>query len=80
MSNDFLQVNRIHRECNINLSLLNWNLPKKILEEGMAIHSSILSWRIPWTEDPSGLMSMGSQSQTQLKQLSKHAEEILRTL
>ena len=31
------------------------------LEEGMAIHSSILSWRIPWTVEPGGLQSMGSQ-------------------
>ena len=31
------------------------------LEEEMATHSSILAWRIPWTEDPSGLQSMGSQ-------------------
>ena len=31
------------------------------LEEGMATHSSILAWRIPWTEEPSGLQSMGSQ-------------------
>ena len=31
------------------------------LEEGMATHSSILAWRIPWTEDPGGLQSMGSQ-------------------
>ena len=30
------------------------------LEEGMATHSSILAWRIPWTEEPSGLQSMGS--------------------
>ena len=36
------------------------------LEEGMATHSSILAWRIPWTEEPGGLQSMGSQSQTQL--------------
>ena len=28
-------------------------------EEGMATHSSILSWRIPWTEEPGGLQSMG---------------------
>ena len=32
----------------------------------MAIHSSILAWRIPWTEDPGGLQSTGSQSQTRL--------------
>ena len=31
------------------------------LEKGMATHSSILTWRIPWTEEPGGLQSMGSQ-------------------
>ena len=31
------------------------------LEKGMATHSSILVWTIPWTEEPSGLQSMGSQ-------------------
>ena len=31
------------------------------LEEGMATHSSILAWRIPWTEEPGGLQSIGSQ-------------------
>ena len=30
------------------------------LEEGMATHSSMLAWRIPWTEEPRGLYSMGS--------------------
>ena len=30
-------------------------------EEGMATHSSILAWRIPWTEEPGGLQSRGSQ-------------------
>ena len=39
----------------------------------MATHSSIPAWRIPWTEEPGGLQSMGSQSRTQLKQLSMHA-------
>ena len=35
------------------------------LEKGMATHSSILVWRIPWTEEPGRLQSMGSQkSQT----------------
>ena len=37
---------------------LGWEDP---LEEGMAIHSSILTWRIPWTEEPGGLESIGSQ-------------------
>ena len=32
------------------------------LEEGMDTHSSILAWRIPWTQEPGGLQSMGSQS------------------
>ena len=31
------------------------------LEKGMVTHSSILDWRIPWTEEPGGLQSMGSQ-------------------
>jgi len=32
------------------------------LENEMATHSSILAWRIPWTEEPGGLQSMGSKS------------------
>ena len=31
------------------------------LKKGMAIHSSIIVWRIPWTEEPGGLQSVGSQ-------------------
>ena len=31
------------------------------LEKGMATHSSILAWRIPWTQETGGLQSMGSQ-------------------
>ena len=34
---------------------------KDPLEKGITIHSSILAWRIPWTEEPGGLQSMGSQ-------------------
>ena len=37
---------------------LNWEDP---LEKEMATHSNILYWRITWTEEPSGLQSMGSQ-------------------
>ena len=36
------------------------------LEKGMATHSSILAWRIPWTEEPGGLQFMGLQNRTQL--------------
>jgi len=32
------------------------------LEKGMATHCSILAWRIPWTEEPGGLQSMGWQT------------------
>ena len=39
-------------------SILGWEDP---LEEEMASHSRILAWRIPWTEDPGKLQSMGSQ-------------------
>ena len=34
---------------------------KDPLEKGMATHPSVLAWRIPWTEEPGGLQSMGSQ-------------------
>ena len=37
---------------------LGWEDP---LAKGMATHSSILAWRIPWTEEPGRLQSMGSQ-------------------
>ena len=37
---------------------LGWEDP---LENGMATHSSILAWRIPWADEPGGLQSMGSQ-------------------
>ena len=37
---------------------LDWEGP---LEEEMAMHSSTLTWRIPWTEEPGGLQFMGSQ-------------------
>ena len=40
------------------VSSLGWEDP---LEKGMATHSSILAWRIPWTEESGGLQSMGSQ-------------------
>ena len=32
-----------------------------LLEKGMATHSSIIAWRVPWTEEPGGLQSMGLQ-------------------
>ena len=44
-----------------------------LLEEGMATHSSILAWRIPWTEESGRVTVHGiTQSRTQLNQLSIH--------
>ena len=40
------------------VQFLGWEDP---LEKGMATHSSTLAWKIPWTEEPGGLQSMGSQ-------------------
>ena len=40
------------------VQFLGWEYP---LEKGMATHSSILAWRIPWTEDPGRLQPMGLQ-------------------
>ena len=37
------------------------SLSQEDLEEGTATHSSLLAWRIPWTEEPGGLQSMGAQ-------------------
>ena len=42
----------------MQVQFLSWEDP---LEEGMASHSSILAWEIPWTEEPGGLLSTGSQ-------------------
>ena len=46
---------------------LGWEEP---LEEGMATHSNILAWRIPWTEEP------GAKRWTPLKQLSTHTGSV----
>ena len=48
---------------------LGWEDP---LEKGKANHSSILAWRIPWTEEPGRLQSMGLQSWTQLSKFHFH--------
>ena len=45
---------------------LGWEDP---LEKETATHSSILAWKIPWTEEPGGLQSMGSQESDTTEQL-----------
>ena len=59
---------------NLNMAQMVKNLPamqetqvqsldgEEPLEKGMASHSSILAWKVPWTEEPSGLQSMELQS------------------
>ena len=44
------------------------------LEEGMETHSSILAWRIPWTEEPGGLQSLGSQESYMTEYTRKHTQ------
>ena len=46
---------------------LGWEDP---LEKGMATHSSILAWKIPWKEEPGGLQSVGSQGVGHTEQMS----------
>ena len=42
------------------------------LEKGMATHSSILAWKIPWTEEPGGIQSMGSPDSDTIYRLNHH--------
>ena len=42
------------------------------LEEEMATHSSILAWRIPWTEEPGGLQSMGHKDSDMTERLTQY--------
>ena len=44
---------------------LGWDDP---LEKGMAIHSSMLTWRIVWTEEPGGLQSTGLQKESDMNE------------
>ena len=51
---------------------LGWEDP---LEKEMAIHSSILAWKISWTEEPGGLQSMASQELDTTERLNHHHSE-----
>ena len=55
----WLRWKRIHLQCR-RPRFNPWGREDP-LEQGMATHSSVLTWRIPWTEEPGGLQSMGSQ-------------------
>ena len=60
-------------EGRTRLSNLTFTFHFHALKKEMAIHSSVLAWRIPGTGEPGRLPSMGSQSQTRLKRLSSLA-------
>ena len=49
------------------------------LEKEMATHSSILTWRIPWTEEPGGLLLMGSQT-VRHKWVTKQHADVMKVL
>ena len=62
------------------LSYFTLTVHSHTLEKEMAIHSSILAWRIPRTEEPGWLQSMGSQRgkrDSATKQQQQHCEEVL---
>ena len=52
------RIKRLPAMRETGVQSLGWEDP---LEKEMATHSSILAWRIPWTEEPGGLQSTGSQ-------------------
>ena len=67
LSSIFVQSKRLENKKiyspTFNLESLGWEDP---LEKEVATHASVLAWEIPWTEEPGGLQSTGSQkSQTQ---------------
>ena len=62
-------VENLHAVQETRVQSPGWEDP---LEKGMATYSSILAWRIPWTEKPGGLQSVRLQSDT-TERLSTHA-------
>ena len=66
MLTDFLRPSLVTQMVNKDLPAIKDTQVQSLgqedlLEKGMATHSSILAWRSPWTEEPGGLQSMGSQ-------------------
>ena len=69
-------VKRLPTTWETQVRSLGWEDP---LQKEMATHSSILAWRIPWTEEPGGLESMGSQTVRHSEQLSIQPEQWITT-
>ena len=53
---------------------LGWDDPS---ENRVATHSSIVAWRIPWTEEPGGLQSMGSRKQSDVTEQLTHTHPLI---
>ena len=51
-------TSNVRAQLETRVKSLGWEDP---LRKGMATHSSVRAWRIPWTEEPGGLQSMGSE-------------------
>ena len=60
----FLICGSAGKESTCNVRDLGWEDP---LEKGLATHSSIVAWRIPWTEEPGRLQSMGFKELDKMK-------------
>ena len=66
VSKSWTQMSKYHilekRQCMLENWFINHRRPKKfdLFDKAMATHSSTLAWKIPWTEGPGGLQSMGS--------------------
>ena len=59
----------MQKTLEMRVQSLCWEDP---LQEGMATHSSILVWRIPWTEKPGGLQSIGSK-ESDMTEVTEHS-------
>ena len=61
----------------IGIRSLSW---EDSLEKGMATHSSILAWRIPWTEEPGGLRPWGHKESDTTEPRTQHSQSSFHTL
>ena len=78
-SNKVVELKKKERE-NLPVTLDTW-VPflggEDPLEKGMATHSSILAWRIPWTEKPGGLQFTGSKKSQTWTKATQHAYTVV---
>ena len=65
----FQMVKNLPAMQETRVQYLDW---EELLEKEMATHSSILTWEIPWTKEPGGLQSLGSQELDMTEKLNYH--------